>query len=160
MVVNVSNKKGRIALIRWLHVVRICLSLPIPPPTPNPLTLFCIPMSEPIFLILTAPSRYPEDINAFYKDTFTIEVTWGWVLPGFENGRITGYKITLNIKGNPTRTNELEENTTQHQAEIRNLKPNTNYCIRVLAYTAKGDGPTSKAHFVRTGKGSVTVTLI
>ena len=66
----------------------------------------------------------------------------------------------LNKKGNSTRATGLVKNTNQHQAEMRNLEPNTNYSIRVLAYTAKGDGPTSKAHFVRTGKGSVTVTLI
>lgn len=91
-------------------------------------------------------------MEAFPKDKHSITVIWEKVPHGYENGNIKGYKIIVNKLENDTQNIKVVNFTEQRQGVIGGLEPNTTYSIRVLAYTAVGDGPASEESFVRTGK--------
>lgn len=103
------------------------------------------------------PTGTPADFIVGETTSQSISLSWGAVPPKERNGKITGYKVVYQPLPNGERLpvnvnvgNEGERTTTT----LSGLNQFTNYSIRVLAFTVKGDGPPSPEKTVQTKEDS------
>ena len=103
------------------------------------------------------PTGPPTDVQVDQTTSQSISLSWSAVTEGHRNGIITGYKVIyqglpngVNHTVNVSAGNERERTTTT----LSDLNQFTNYSIRVLAFTVKGDGPPSPVATVRTEEDS------
>ena len=78
----------------------------------------------------------------------SIKVTWAPVKFEDRNGIIKGYKVIY--RALPNGPNVTKVVNTENALTIGGLNEFTNYSIRVLAFTAIGDGPLSVAQVKQT----------
>ena len=101
------------------------------------------------------PSASPEGVTGHNSSSTSILVQWNDVKQDDQNGNITGYKVMY--KALPSGSDETETvNASVKQLNITGLNEFTDYSIRVLAFTVKGDGPLSSAITVRTDEDSMS----
>ena len=94
------------------------------------------------------PSGPPQQVTLGDVTSTSIKVTWAPVKFEDQNGIIKGYKViyrALPNGQNVTKVVDIEKALT-----IGGLNEFTNYSIRVLAFTAIGDGPLSVAQVKQT----------
>ena len=112
-----------------------------------------------IMIFLLEPTGAPAHftVNVGETTSQSISLSWGKVNESDRNGIITGYKVVYQALPNGWSFTahvsvgaEGERTTTT----LYGLKPFTNYTIRVLAYTIKGDGPPSPEKTVQTKEDS------
>ena len=101
------------------------------------------------------PSGPPEHVTLDDVTSTSIKVTWTPVKDGYRNGIIKGYKVIYQAlsdgKNGIMFLNISEEKQNSEQfLTVEGLNKFTNYSIRVLAFTAVGDGPLSVAQFKQT----------
>ena len=124
-------------------------------------------MAFAIFILIIfplEPSDSPQDITVETTSPTRIKVNWNPVPAGHRNGIIEGYKIiyrALPSGSNITKTingnNEQQQQQQQQQTTLTtlyHLNEFTNYSIRILAFTSKGDGPLSAAKVIETKEDS------
>ena len=105
------------------------------------------------------PSASPEGVTGHNSSSTSILVQWNDVKQDEQNGNITGYKVMY--KALPSGSDETETvNAPTKQLNISGLNEFTDYSIRVLAFTVKGDGPLSSAITVRTDEDSMCCSLL
>ncbi|KAK7073926.1 hypothetical protein SK128_017781 [Halocaridina rubra] len=97
------------------------------------------------------PSAPPENVECNPLSSQALRVRWSPLAPHFSNGPVQGYKVfykrTTNIEG----TNPVEiKRTTNLETNLQGLGRFTNYSVRVLAFTAAGDGVISASVFCST----------
>lgn len=85
----------------------------------------------------------------------SIEVTWAPVKFKDRNGIIKGYKVIYRALPNGDNVTKFRNISMENQAgeqtlKLEKLNEFTNYSIRVLAFTAVGDGPLSVAQVKQT----------
>ena len=78
----------------------------------------------------------------------SIKVTWAPVKFQDQNGIIKGYKVIYRALPNGTNVTKVVD--AENVLTIGGLNEFTNYSIRVLAFTAVGDGPLSVAQVKQT----------
>ena len=78
----------------------------------------------------------------------SIKVTWAPVKFEDQNGIIKGYKVIYRALPNGQNVTKVVD--TENALTIGGLNEFTNYSIRVLAFTAIGDGPLSVAQVKQT----------
>ena len=103
------------------------------------------------------PSGAPEQVTLSDVTSTSIKVTWAPVTFEDRNGLIKGYKViyrALPNGNNVTKFRNISEENQDQDGEqtlkLEGLNEFTNYSIRVLAFTAVGDGPLSVAQFKQT----------
>ena len=103
------------------------------------------------------PSGPPEQVTLSDVTSTSIKVTWAPVKFEDRNGIIKGYKViyrALPNGNNVTKFRNISEENQDQDGEqtlkLEGLNEFTNYSIRVLAFTAVGDGPLSVAQFKQT----------
>ncbi|XP_078352756.1 protein sidekick-1-like [Oculina patagonica] len=112
--------------------------------------------SSPVVSVTTdeeEPTGLPQDITAEATSPKSISVTWNAVPADQRNGIIKGYKIiyqTLPSGSNITERINATGANEQQTTTLDQLNEFTNYSIRMLAFTSKGDGPLSAAKVVQT----------
>lgn len=95
------------------------------------------------------PTAPPDNVTAYNTSSFSIMVFWSQVPSRYRNGLVVGYKVCY-------KRADIIESVLYCIAvyalgmEIGGLKTYTPYWITVLAYTTKGEGPTSKPLLVWT----------
>ena len=97
------------------------------------------------------PDRPPDRVQAHRQNEGEIKVTWEKVPPVYENGLIKGYKVVVREVGAETDELFTADGVDEREMAIGGLGPN-GYGVRVLAYTAVGDGPASEELLVKTGE--------
>lgn len=117
-------------------------------------------------MIPSVPDLPPQNISAENTDHFSITVRWKPIPDQKQNGIILGYRLTFKILSAighlkepldtdtdlwPRFATVVDENV--YFADLRDVIPFTWYCIRVLGFTRKGDGPESSCEFVLTDEG-------
>nr|XP_055058540.1 receptor-type tyrosine-protein phosphatase F-like isoform X2 [Misgurnus anguillicaudatus] len=109
------------------------------------------------------PGAPPRKVEAEALNSMAIRVTWKPPLSGKQNGQIRGYQVIYSRlengepRGQPVLIDvslpeaqwKIEE-STEYEANITGLLPETSYSVTVAAYTTKGDGARSKAKVVTT----------
>ena len=104
------------------------------------------------FYLSPAPTSPPNNIIFSAVETTIMTVSWDEVPCSGQNGPINGYLLyytnttfsdTINITGGENRSYTLTE-----------LRPYTNYTVRVSAYNDDGTGPTSDNRTQRTEQAS------
>ena len=88
----------------------------------------------------------------------SIKVTWAPVKFEDQNGIIKGYKVIYRALPNGTNVTKVAD--AENALTIGGLNEFTNYSIRVLAFTAIGDGPLSVAQVKQTLEDSKFVFSI
>ena len=103
------------------------------------------------------PTGPPADFTVGETTSQSVSLSWGAVSEGHRNGIITGFKVIYQVlpngrslTANVSVGNEGERTTTT----LSGLNQFTNYSIRVLAYTVKGDGPPSPEETLQTAEDS------
>lgn len=84
-----------------------------------------------------------------------VQVSWKPVPSEYTNGKVLGYKVfhdDFNDLATANSTLVLKEETS---LELDGLKAGINYTFQVLAFTAKGNGPKSKAYFAKIFSGTI-----
>ena len=94
------------------------------------------------------PSGPPEQVTLGDVTSTSIKVTWAPVKFEDRNGIIKGYKVIY--RALPNGPNVTKVVNTENALTIGGLNEFTNYSIRVLAFTAVGDGPLSVAQVKQT----------
>ncbi|XP_024908290.1 receptor-type tyrosine-protein phosphatase S isoform X4 [Cynoglossus semilaevis] len=111
------------------------------------------------------PGGAPRQVDVHPLNSSAFQVTWRSVLPQLQQGQIRGYQVHFSrAAGSESRSNlprikdlllddaqmEEEDESTQYELILGDLKPETVYSVSVAAYTTKGDGAHSKAKLVQT----------
>ena len=104
-------------------------------------------------ILIIVPDRPPTNISTHSLGTDEIEVSWNPVPSEYTNGKVLGYNVFYNEVDDLSSANSSLVLQEKH-SKINRLKPNTNYSFQVLAFTAKGNGPKSKAYFAKTLSGN------
>ena len=94
------------------------------------------------------PSDPPQQVTLGDVTSTSIKVTWAPVKFEDQNGIIKGYKVIY--RALPNGQNVTKVVNTENALTIGGLNEFTNYSIRVLAFTAIGDGPLSVAQVKQT----------
>ena len=68
---------------------------------------------------------------------------------------ITGYKVFYVDHANSEAKLHINVSSTMLSVELDGLLVYTNYCIQVLAFTRKGDGPLSDCIAAKTAEGGM-----
>ena len=104
-------------------------------------------------MYFSAPSAAPVGVQGHNKSSTSIQVQWGNVLAGDQNGIIVSYTVTYKAlpDGSPL-TKEVDAPTMQ--TTLESLKKYTNYSIMVFASTSKGGGNKSVPIIVITDEDS------
>lgn len=109
------------------------------------------------------PTGPPTDfeVRPDSKTSRSITISWASVSDSLKNGIITGYRviyralpngINSTVTVNASEGSESERETTVKT--LYGLNEFTNYSVRVLAFTVKGDGPPSVAITFQTEEDS------
>ena len=107
------------------------------------------------------PTGPPSDFDELSKTSRSITISWASVSDSHKNGIITGYRviyralqngINSTVTVNTSEGSESDGRTTEKT--LYGLNEFTNYSIRVLAFTVKGDGPPSVAKTIQTKEDS------
>ena len=104
------------------------------------------------------PSDPPQQVTLGDVTSTSIKVTWAPVKFEDQNGIIKGYKVIYRALPNGTNVTKVVD--TENALTIGGLNEFTNYSIRVLAFTAIGDGPLSVAQVKQTLEDSKFVFSI
>ena len=101
------------------------------------------------------PSGPPEQVTLRDVTSTSIQVTWTPVKVEDRNGIIKGYKVIYRALPNGNNDTKVVNITIESQdtgitLPLERLNEFTNYSIRVLAFTAIGDGPLSVAEVKQT----------
>ena len=103
------------------------------------------------------PSGAPEQVTLGDVTSTSIKVTWTPVKSEDRNGIIKGYKVIYRALPNGNNVTKFRNISVENQdkageqtLKLEGLNEFTNYSIRVLAFTAVGDGPLSVAQFKQT----------
>ena len=101
------------------------------------------------------PSGPPEQVTLSDVTSTSIKVTWSPVKVEDRNGIIKGYKVIYRALPNGNNDTKvvnitIESQDTEKTLSLERLNEFTNYSIRVLAFTAIGDGPLSVAEVKQT----------
>ena len=94
------------------------------------------------------------DIRVFSLETNAVQIEWKPVPPEYRNGEVTGYRVHYGDVNVMSRSNRMVSSSRETSLKISDLKPNTNYSFQILAFTGKGDGPSSANYFAITGPGT------
>ena len=109
-------------------------------------------------LLFTEPSAAPEGLKVDSSTSTTIKVSWKQVPKVDRNGEITGYKIYYKpVAGYFESTEEKYINVNEGDVfkdTLQSLEKYVTYEIKILAYTAVGDGPNSTNVTRRTDEDS------
>ncbi|XP_030631212.1 receptor-type tyrosine-protein phosphatase F [Chanos chanos] len=122
------------------------------------------------------PGAPPRKLEVEAVNSTAIRVTWKPPLSGKQHGQIRGYQVIFSRLENgeprgqpnimdvalPEAQWKIEE-STEYEAYITGLLPETTYSVTVAAYTTKGDGARSKAKVITTtgavpGKPSMIIS--
>ena len=82
-----------------------------------------------------------------------MQVDWSPIPTEYTNGEVLGYKVLYKDVNNTSGANSTVASSEETRLKIGRLRSNTNYSFQILAFTAKGDGASSAAYFVRTLPG-------
>nr|XP_043879832.1 receptor-type tyrosine-protein phosphatase S-like isoform X2 [Solea senegalensis] len=110
------------------------------------------------------PGAPPRQVDVQPLNSSALRATWRSVLPRLQQGQIRGYQVHFSRAGSGESRNlpwikdllldesqmEEEDDSTQYELILGDLKPETVYSVSVAAYTTKGDGAHSKAKLVQT----------
>ncbi|XP_061879851.1 receptor-type tyrosine-protein phosphatase F isoform X7 [Entelurus aequoreus] len=109
------------------------------------------------------PGAPPRKLEVEVVNSTTIRVTWKPPLQSKQHGQIRGYQVIFSRleNGEPRGQPDMLDVTlpeaqwniqdsTEHEAVIAGLQPETTYSVTVAAYTTKGDGARSKAKVITT----------
>uniref|UniRef100_A0A8C5NGL8 protein-tyrosine-phosphatase n=1 Tax=Gouania willdenowi TaxID=441366 RepID=A0A8C5NGL8_GOUWI len=109
------------------------------------------------------PGAAPRQVDVQPLNSSALRVTWRSVLPRLRQGQIRGYQVHFSrAESGESRTlprikdllldeSQMEEDdSTQYEMILGDLKADTLYSITLAAYTTKGDGAHSKAKLVQT----------
>ena len=91
------------------------------------------------FFLFKGPGAAPAYVVANAFNSTTIKVNFGEVPELQRHGIITKYGVRYGESWNNLFSRYIENKS--HEMLISNRKPNTRYLVRVLAFTAKGEGP-------------------
>ena len=103
------------------------------------------------FLHCSEPGAPPQSVTGHHTSSTSISVSWGEVPADKQHGDINSYTVTY--KKIPGGTDK-SKTVTVKTAELDGLEKYTNYSIKVLATTMKGDGPPSEPITVSTDQDS------
>ena len=95
----------------------------------------------------SGPGIPPVSVRGRNTSSTSILVTWGEVPADKQHGDIIHYTVIYEKKEGGT---EKRKTVTTRTAELKDLEKYTEYSIKVLAATIKGDGPPSDPIIVRT----------
>ena len=94
-------------------------------------------------LSLTVPSRAPVNISTSPINSTSFSVTWGQVPLDHMNGIVLGYTISLENMADATEVSAETVHVNQTTVVLRESEPTLRFCVRLLAFTSKGDGKKS-----------------
>ena len=97
------------------------------------------------------PGAPPVLVRGHNSSSTSISVTWGKVPDDKQHGDISHYTVIYEKKEGGT---EKRKTVTTRTAELKDLEKFTEYSIKVLAATRKGDGPPSDPIIVQTDQDS------
>ena len=89
------------------------------------------------------PSRAPVNISTSPINSTSFSVSWGQVPLDHMNGVVLGYKISLENMDDATEVSAETVRANQTRTVLRESEPTSRFCVRLLAFTSKGDGKTS-----------------
>ena len=89
---------------------------------------------------LLVPSRAPINISTSPVNSTSFSVTWQPVPPDHVNGIVLGYKILLENMDDAVLVSTETVHVNQTKTVLRESKAASRFCVRLLAFTSKGDG--------------------
>jgi len=114
----------------------------------------------------SAPDMPPQNISVENTNHFAIAVRWKPIPDQQQNGIILGYRLTFRTMSAIGHLKEPRDSDTDqwqrfttvvdddvYSVVLRDATPFTWYCIRMLGFTRKGDGPESSCEFILTEEG-------
>ena len=112
---------------------------------------------------ISVPSKSPT-VRVKNKGLTSILVTWQPIHPGHVHGILKGYKMHVtNMNDTDTRPEVIKTGSATHSMTIYGMQKQVQYCVRVLAFTGKGDGPYSRCAVTLTwtdGKSILSTNMI
>ena len=106
-----------------------------------------------VLISLSEPDGAPQNVKGQNTSSTSISVSWEAVEADLQNGIITGYNITYQSQ-TENDNGVVEAGPNDLQANLKELKEFVKYNISVVAFTAKGDGPSSIIIVVTADKDS------
>ena len=94
-------------------------------------------------LSLIVPSRAPGNISTSPINSTSFSVTWQQVPLEHMNGIVLGYKISLENMDDATEVSSETVHVNQTMTVLRESEPTSRFCVRLLAFTSKGNGKRS-----------------
>ena len=101
--------------------------------------------------ISVVPSAPPMNLSLVHSGSWSIVVEWKPVPVGYENGIIIGYRLVYRVKDSENAVSIADDSIySKNIAVLSELKFDTLYSIRVVAFTRVGSGNFSEPIEVRT----------
>ena len=101
-------------------------------------------------LLHAAPSKPPSNVAVTVTSSTSADVSWQLPPAGDRNGVITGFRLKYRKKGVASWTTKDITDQAKRSSALTGLSKFTYYDYQVLAYTSKGDGPTSSVQSFQT----------
>nr|XP_045620714.1 Down syndrome cell adhesion molecule-like protein Dscam2 [Procambarus clarkii] len=104
------------------------------------------PPAQPVIVTTSqgVPSVPPENVKCDPLSSQAVRVRWNPLPLNLSNGPVQGYKVFYKRTSNIEGSNAVEiKRTTNLETNLQGLGRFTNYSVRVLAFTAAGDGVVS-----------------
>ena len=89
------------------------------------------------------PSRAPINVSTSPINSTSFSVTWQPVPLDYVNGIVRGYKISLENMDDSEQVSAETVHINQTMIVLRESKAASRFCVRLLAFTSKGDGKRS-----------------
>jgi len=136
--------------------------------TVEPLTVLASTWAEDCHEFVTeddVPDLPPQNISVETTDHFAITVRWKPIPDQKQNGIVLGFRLTfrtMSAIGHLKEPRDIDSDQWQRFAivvddnvyfVVQDVIPFTWYCIRMLGFTRKGDGPESSCEFILTEEG-------
>ena len=117
-----------------------------------PLTLHHWEKKYQVWTSLSEPNGVPQNVTGQNTSSTIISVSWKPIQSELQNGVITGYNITYQSQ-TENDNGFVEAGPNDRRANLTGLKEFVKYNISVVAFTVKGNGPSSVI-IVRTDEDS------
>lgn len=95
------------------------------------------------FFFFSVPSQAPINVTTKPLNSTSFSVTWQQVPPDHVHGIVLGYKVLLENMADGSLLFTETVNVNQTQITLNGSREVSTFCVRVLAFTRKGDGKAS-----------------
>ena len=139
-----------LSFILFFILMLFCTLLHLPPA----LYVFLIPLAYSVYQFPDSVGA-PVILSSRKINSTSYEITWEPVPHYIHGATVVGYRISYyTVQGSNSIMNitYMVSNSSEYAVVLNGLQRNSNYCVKVRAFTIQEEGPARECVFVSNGK--------